>query len=170
MSHATDGQYDLAGFPKPHVWWYVAKWLHAHAPSAAAPAAPSSQTASPSDAAADDEGTPLVTTPPIVRILSLLDHLVPILEPTRGSTSPHCELAVIGTNPPVTTVELHLDGAPVQPPSSAPQHTAAQQLSAAGDDPRTTQCSPSHAIQCPVPTDGVALCALQATMASTRPP
>jgi hypothetical protein len=39
----------------------------------------------------------------------------------------------------------------------------------AGADPRLTRRPPSHAMQCPVPTDGVARCALQVSAPPSRP-
>lgn len=111
------GQYDLAGFPKPHVWWYVAKWLHVHAPSFVASALGTSSSS--------DGGTPDVSTPPTVRLLDLLDNLVPA---PPGSVAPAtaaglalpdvCVLSVLGTRPPVQTVELLINGFLVPPPAS----------------------------------------------------
>jgi hypothetical protein len=40
---------------------------------------------------------------------------------------------------------------------------------ASGAEPRCTQCPPSHCIQSPAPTDGMALCALQARSFSEDP-
>ena len=61
------GQFDIAGFPKPHAYWYAATWLAAHRGDAA--------------------GVPSVSTPAaqFVRILSLPDDLV--VESAEPSTA-----------------------------------------------------------------------------------
>lgn len=51
------GQLDIAGFPKPHAYWYAAKWLGAHA--------------------ADQAGAARVVASPAVRVLDLVGMLLP---------------------------------------------------------------------------------------------
>lgn len=77
---ACDLESTVAGFPKPHAYWYVAKWLHAHA--TATPIAPS---------------VPNVHAPPFVRILDLLDHLRPVGNGGAGT----CTISAIATTPAV---------------------------------------------------------------------
>ena len=79
----------LAGFPKPHAWWYVAKWLVAHAPEGGRGSAAM--------------GSPNVAAPPFVRIVSLLDQLVP-----TADDEGQCVLATIGSQP-VATLRLHVN-------------------------------------------------------------
>ena len=98
------GQFDIAGFPKPHAWWYVIAWANLCRSGSQSGIDHESWTK-----CAEEMGVPLLANTSMVRILDLPDFPVQ----TKG---PDSAVAAVAANTVVSAVattpraELLLDG------------------------------------------------------------
>ena len=105
------GQFDIAGFPKPHAWWYVIAWANL--------CTSSSQPGSSWTKCAEEMGVPLLANTSMVRILDLPDFPVQTKGPDSAAAAAAAAAAVAAAAAANTVVsavattpraELLLDG------------------------------------------------------------
>ena len=100
------GQLDIAGFPKPHAWWYIINWA----------SLPTSQTHDPQPGQGVN-GVPLLAKKPVARILDLLDFPLSPSSPDGFDRGGAIEIsAVVSTE----SAELLLDGKSLGVRAAAP--------------------------------------------------